>query len=341
MGTPEFAVESLRALQNAGYTVRAVVTVPDRPAGRGRKISFSPVKMYALEHGLKLLQPEKLRDPEFISELNDLNADLFVVVAFRMLPEQVWSMPRLGTFNLHASLLPQYRGAAPINHAIINGETTTGVTTFLIDNKIDTGMILLSRETEIGPEENAGSLHDRLMEIGAELVVETAAGLEDGSLTPVPQKSNPNAALKPAPKIFPADTVIDWSKPAASVHNLIRGLSPYPGATTIIRKGDNTIRLKILAARILEKAPEGSGGMISVNPEEPGRMINHTPEEPGGMINKTPDKPGTLNAGEKSGLLVTCDDGTIEILSLIPEGRKLMTASEFLRGFDPSGWRLT
>ena len=202
-------------------------------------------------------------------------------------------------------------------------------------------MILLSRETEIGPEENAGSLHDRLMEIGAELVVETAAGLEDGSLTPVPQKSNPNAALKPAPKIFPADTVIDWSKPAASVHNLIRGLSPYPGATTIIRKGDNTMRLKILAARILEKAPEESGGMISVNPEEPGRMINHTPEEPGRMINKTPDKPGTLNAGEKSGLLVTCDDGTIEILSLIPEGRKLMTASEFLRGFDPSGWRLT
>lgn len=191
-------------------------------------------------------------------------------------------------------------------------------------------MILLSRETEIGPEENAGSLHDRLMEIGAELVVETATGLEDGSLTPVPQKSDPDTALKAAPKIFPADTVIDWNKPAVSVHNLIRGLSPYPGATTIIRKGDNTMRLKILAARILEKAPEESGGMISVNPEEPGRMIN-----------KTPDKPGTLNAGEKSGLLVTCDDGTIEILSLIPEGRKLMTASEFLRGFDPSGWRLT
>lgn len=308
MGTPEFAVASLRALHDAGYGIAAVVTAPDKPAGRGRKITFSPVKEYALIHGLKLLQPEKLRDPEFIASLNVIGADLFVVVAFRMLPEKVWSMPRLGTFNLHASLLPQYRGAAPINHVIINGETRTGVTTFLIDKEIDTGMMLLSRETEISPEENAGSLHDRLMEMGAALVVETASALFSGNLIPVPQTISPQETLKTAPKIFPADAAIDWKKPVIRVHNLIRGLSPYPGATTMLRKGDSLIRLKIIASRI---------------------------------INENPLEPGAIKVTERSRMLVSCDDGTIEIMSLIPEGRKLMSASDFLRGFDPSGWELT
>ncbi|MCU0457935.1 MAG: methionyl-tRNA formyltransferase [Bacteroidales bacterium] len=307
MGTPEFAVASLRALHNAGHCIEAVVTATDKPAGRGRKIIFSPVKEYALEHGFKILQPEKLRDPDFIAALKDLEADIFVVVAFRMLPEEVWSMPRLGTFNLHASLLPQYRGAAPINHAIINGETRTGVTTFLIDREIDTGMLLLSRETSINQDDNAGSLHDRLMKLGAALVVETAAGLGNGSLKPVPQKVNPDEIIKPAPKIFPADNVVDWKKPVVKVHNMVRGLTPSPGAATMLRKGDKVIRLKIIATRI---------------------------------INEITGEPATIKVKDKSRLLISCADGTIEILSLIPEGRKLMTASEFLRGFDVSGWEL-
>jgi len=305
MGTPEFAVASLRALHTEGFSIEAVVTVPDKPSGRGRKITYSPVKDYALAHGLKLLQPEKMRDPEFIDALADINADIFIVVAFRMLPEVVWSMPRLGTFNLHASLLPQYRGAAPVNHAIINGENRTGVTTFLIDKDIDTGMILLSRETDITADETAGSLHDRLMDMGADLVIETAAGLFSGSLHPVPQKGTPGEILKPAPKIFPADTVIDWRKPALTVHNKIRGLSPYPGATTTLRNGSRMIRLKILGSSITDDAPGAAG---------------------------------TIKAEDKSRLLISCPDGTIEILSLIPEGRKHMSGSEFLRGFDPAGW---
>jgi len=308
MGTPEFAVASLKALHETGFDIAAVVTVPDRPAGRGRKITFSPVKEYALEHNLTLFQPEKLRDPEFISALKDINADLFVVVAFRMLPKEVWSMPPLGTFNLHASLLPQYRGAAPINHAIINGETRTGVTTFLIDKEIDTGMILLSRETGISPDETAGSLHDRLMETGASLVVDTARGLAARSLKPVPQKKTHDAKLKPAPKIFPADTVIRWEEKAEKIHNLVRGLSPYPGATTMLRKESASLRLKILGSTISNDI--------------------------------TGNIPGTLIVKEKSRLMVACGQGTLEVLSLVPEGRKKMNAAEFLRGFDPSGWEM-
>lgn len=307
MGTPEFAVASLRALHKAGCDIAAVVTVPDRPAGRGRKITFSPVKEYALEHDLRLLQPEKLRDPGFIAVMQNLKADMFVVVAFRMLPETVWKIPPHGTFNLHASLLPQYRGAAPINHAIINGETRTGVTTFLIDSKIDTGMILLSRETEIYPDENAGSLHDRLMEIGAGLTVETAAGLFAGKLKPVPQKKIAVTRLKPAPRIFPADTVINWREPAAKVHNLVRGLSPYPGAMTLLHRGDSNLRLKILESSLIEDIREIPGFIIKT---------------------------------DGSRLIVSCVSGGIEILSLVPEGRKRMSGAEFLRGFDPSGWEL-
>lgn len=307
MGTPEFAAATLMALNDSEFEIAAVVTVPDRPAGRGRKITFSPVKEYALSHGLPLLQPDKLRDPGFISALKDYNADMFVVVAFRMLPEAVWSIPPLGTFNLHASLLPQYRGAAPINHAIINGETCTGVTTFLIDKEIDTGMILLSRETAISPDETAGSLHDRLMVLGAELVVETARRLFARSLEPVSQKSISPDQLKTAPKIFPSDTVIDWTRPAEQVLNHIRGLSPYPGAITLMRRGDRELRLKILK---------------------------------GGIRKEIMASPGTISVPDREHLCVACLAGGIEILSVVPEGRKMMTAAEFLRGFDIEGWKI-
>lgn len=307
MGTPEFAVASLKALHDSGCDIAAVVTVPDRPAGRGRKITFSPVKEYALEQGLTLLQPEKLRDPEFVSVLKELNADIFVVVAFRMLPESVWSIPPLGTFNLHASLLPQYRGAAPINHAVINGETRTGVTTFLIDKEIDTGMILLSRETAISPDDTAGTLHDRLMLTGAALTVETAVGLFTHSLKPIPQNNFAGEELKPAPKIFPSDTVIDWNRPAEQVYNLIRGLSPYPGAMTLMHRGNRDFRIKILT---------------------------------GSLRKEIMDIPGTILLPDKSRLCVACLKGGIEILTLLPEGRKMMTAAEFLRGFDIEGWEL-
>jgi len=308
MGTPEFAVASLKALHESGCEIAAVVTVPDRPAGRGRKLTFSPVKEYALENRLTLFQPEKLRNPEFIAALKDLNADIFVVVAFRMLPEAVWTIPPKGTFNLHASLLPQYRGAAPINHAVINGETRTGVTTFLIDKEIDTGMILLSRGTAILPDDTAGSLHDRLMVLGAALTVETAEGLSSGLLKPIPQKGFATDQLKPAPKIFPADTVIKWEKPATQVHNLIRGLSPYPGATAIMKKDGNMLRIKILGSKLCEDTEASVPGVVQVI--------------------------------EKSRLVVSCGEGCVEITCLIPEGRKRMSAAEFLRGFDPAGWEL-
>jgi len=217
-------------------------------------------------------------------------------------------MPPLGTFNLHASLLPQYRGAAPINHAIINGETTTGVTTFLIDKEIDTGMILLSKETEISPDETAGRLHDRLMEMGASLVVETARGLAARSLFPVPQKKLRDLQMKPAPKIFPADMVIRWEEKAEKIKNLVRGLSPYPGATAMLRKENRSMRLKILDSSISNDCTETI--------------------------------PGTLIVKDKSRLIVACGQGALEILSLVPEGRKRMSGAEFLRGFDPSGWEM-
>ena len=307
MGTPEFAVASLRILHEKGFGIAAVVTSPDKPAGRGRKITFTAVKEYALEHKLMLLQPERLRDPGLIGTLKALNADIFVVVAFRMLPEEIWSIPPLGTFNLHASLLPQYRGAAPINHVLINGETRTGVTTFLIDREIDTGQLLLAKETDILPGDNAGSLHDRLMELGSSLVVDTARGLFSGTLKPVPQKVRPGEVLMPAPKIFPADTIINWRELAVKVNNRIRGLSPHPGALATIRSGDRTMRLKIFESRV-------RGDIKTI--------------------------PGTMIVAEKSHLLISCVNGAIEVLALQPEGRRRMTASEFLRGFDPTGWDL-
>ena len=312
MGTPWFAVASLRALHENGYSVACVVTAPDKPAGRGQKLATTPVKDYAVANRLPLLQPERLRDSSFVSALKDLNADIFVVVAFRMLPDEVLSIPRMGTFNLHASLLPQYRGAAPVNHAIINGETRTGVTTFLIDKEIDTGKILLSRETEIFPGDNAGSLHDRLMEIGAGLVVETVKGLYEGKLNPLPQKTEPGVVIHTAPKIFPSDTVIDWKETAVRIHDKIRGLSPYPGAVTTIKSENKTLRLKLFESRLGTEDSPVTAGMHSQS--------------------------GILVVREKSRLFITCGSGEIEILSLQPEGRKKMTSSEFLRGFNLAGW---
>src|SRR5690554_5972693 len=224
MGTPDFAVPSLEMLVENGYNVVGVITAPDKPAGRGKKLTESAVKKFAIKNNLKILQPEKLRNPKFIEELKSLKADLQIVVAFRMLPEVVWNMPRLGTFNLHASLLPQYRGAAPLNWAIINGETKTGVTTFLLDHKIDTGKILFRNEIEIGYNDTVGDLHDRLMVAGTSLVLETVNALAEGKVKPIPQTEIlPEEKIKNAPKIFKEDCKIDWTKDVEPVRNLIRG----------------------------------------------------------------------------------------------------------------------
>ena len=245
-GTPDFAVESLDAIVQSSHEVAAVVTVPDRQAGRGQKVIYSAVKEYALAHNLPLLQPEKLRDPAFLNALAAYKADVFVVVAFRMLPEAVWNMPPHGTFNLHASLLPRYRGAAPINWAIINGEQQTGVTTFLLNHQIDEGAILLQERIPIAPYETAGSLHDRLAAMGRSLVVRTIDGIAAGTLNPSPQQGS----ACPAPKIFKDDCLIDFSRTAAEVERFVRGLSPYPAATMTLRKpqGDE-VSFKVYSVR--------------------------------------------------------------------------------------------
>ena len=264
-GTPDFARASLEAIHTSAHEVVGVVTVADKASGRGQKVHQSPVKTYAVEHDLLLFQPEKLRNEEFLSQIQSLNADIFVVVAFRMMPKVLFSMPRLGTFNLHASLLPDYRGAAPINYAVINGETKSGVTTFFINEKIDEGNILLQAETEISPEDNAGTLHDRLMEIGAKLVVETLDGLAEGKLTEIPQnqKENPKTAYK----IFKEDTKIDWEKEVEVIHNFIRGMSPYPAAFTILEVGGEQKILKIFKGKFqkIEHSKENCEIEISKN----------------------------------------------------------------------------
>jgi methionyl-tRNA formyltransferase len=246
MGTPDFAVCSLDRLVRGGYPVVGVVTVPDKPAGRGRKLQQSAVKLYALENELKVLQPANLKNEDFLSDLKALNANLQVVVAFRMLPRIVWSMPSLGTFNLHASLLPEYRGAAPINWVIITGETKTGVTTFFIDDKIDTGAILFQESTVIGPHETAGELHDRLMEMGARLVLETVKHIVAGTANAQPQPERPLEKL--APKIHPETCVIAWDNPLQDVYNHIRGLSPYQAARAVLHNGAEIMDLKIYKA---------------------------------------------------------------------------------------------
>lgn len=304
LGTPEFAVESLAILVDYGFDLAAVVTAPDQPAGRGQQLRPSPVKTYALQKGIKLLQPVRLRDPEFIRELKALNADLFIVVAFRMLPEVVWQMPRLGTFNLHASLLPQYRGAAPINHAIINGETETGLTTFLLKQEIDTGDILFREKIAIGPEETAGELHDRMKVTGAQLVLKTTRALISGDykLTDQSQLHGDTAPLKGAPKIFRDFCRIDWSGTSTGIFNKIRGLSPYPAAfTTLI-------------------PPDGEAVTIKIFRTEIGRDTSRT-------------YPGQLITDKRSYLYVANSDGVIKIMELQQSGKKMMKTDEFLRGF--------
>ncbi|MDQ3276685.1 MAG: methionyl-tRNA formyltransferase [Bacteroidota bacterium] len=300
MGTPDFAVASLDALVRAGYNVVGVITAPDKPAGRGMKLQESAVKKYAVEKGLHILQPEKLKNPEFLEALRLLEADVQVVVAFRMLPEAVWNMPPMGTINVHGSLLPQYRGAAPINWAIINGENETGVSTFKLKHEIDTGDVLLQERIPIGEDETAGELHDRMKDIGAALLVETIRGLERGTLEERPQQSfleSISFAPKHAPKIFTETCQIDFTKPAADVHNLIRGLSPYPGAFCLF--GGKT--LKIYRSRKEEKEPSIAAGEWET------------------------DRKGYLR--------FACADGYIYALEIQLEGKKRMAIEDFLRGY--------
>lgn len=294
MGTPDFAVASLDALVQANFDIVAVVTAPDKPAGRGQKLNESAVKKYALEKGIPVLQPEKLKKPEFIEELRSYQADLQVVVAFRMLPVVVWSMPAKGTINLHGSLLPQYRGAAPINHAIINGEKESGVTTFFLKEEIDTGNIIMSDSVAIAADETAGDLHDKLMAVGAKLLVKTVHAIEAGEVTEQPQPQSDD--LKHAPKIFKEDCKIDWNNPAQTIYNLIRGLSPYPTAFTLLK--DKT--LKIFKAEIEDKAPGITAGEF-------------------------------LTDG-KTYLKFAAKDGFIKLLDIQYEGKKRMLIEDFLRG---------
>ncbi len=259
-GTPEIASSQLEAIISAGYEVVAVVTVPDKPAGRGKKIQSSDVKLTALKYNLPILQPVSLKSPEFIEELSSYKADLFIVVAFRMLPEIVWSMPPMGTFNLHASLLPQYRGAAPINHAIINGEKETGLTTFLLDKEIDTGEIIMQEKVVVEDDETAGTLHDKLMLLGNKVIVETIKMIEEGKVHSQSQTSiieRENLQLKPAPKIFKEDCKIDWTKDAKSIYDFIRGLSPYPAAhTQFVSENGETIDIKVFEVSLKENKSE-------------------------------------------------------------------------------------
>lgn len=251
MGTPEFAAICLEELINSKHEVVGVVTVADKPAGRGQKLRQSAVAQLANKENILLLQPTKLKDEDFLNQLEALKADVFVVVAFRMLPKEVWQIPSKGTFNLHASLLPQYRGAAPINWAIINGETESGVTTFLIDEQIDTGNILLKEKVEIKPNDNAGDLHDELVEIGKKLIIETIDGLENNNI--VAQAQEESGTLKPAPKIFKEDCLIDWNESIESIHNKIRGLSPYPVAWTSMKKDEDERMIKIYKGHFVKK----------------------------------------------------------------------------------------
>lgn len=304
MGTPEFAVATLKALLDADANVVGVITAPDRPAGRGMKLQPSAVKQFAVENDLMVLQPTNLKSEAFLEELKSLNATLQIVVAFRMLPEVVWNMPDHGTFNLHASLLPQYRGAAPINWAVINGEKESGVSTFFLQHKIDTGDIIFQEKVEIAENETAGELHDKLMRVGARLVVKTLAAIENGDVPSTPQNSI-IGELNEAPKIFKETCKIDWNKPADDVFNLIRGLSPYPTAFTTLFSGDDEIGLKIFSVR---KTEERKG-----------------------------QTPGTLTV-EGQSLFIACSDGSIEVLELQMAGKKRMETRSFLLGFNLDGY---
>ena len=297
MGTPEFAVGILDTILKNNYEVVGVITAADKPGGRGQKIKYSAIKEYALEHNLNLLQPTNLKDEAFLAELKSLNANLQVVVAFRMLPEAVWRMPRLGTFNLHASLLPNYRGAAPINWAIINGETKTGVTTFFIDDKIDTGAMILNKEIGIGPNENAGALHDRLMVLGSEAVVETLSLIAKGNVHTTIQQDN--LEIKTAYKLNRENCKIDWTKSAAEIYNLIRGLSPYPSAWCFFKDKGGEWNVKIYDAKIISENHSYTIGSIITSKKE---------------------------------IKVAVKDGFIQILSIQFPGKKKMQSYELLNG---------
>ncbi|RAK19811.1 methionyl-tRNA formyltransferase [Flavobacterium aquaticum] len=297
MGTPDFAVGILDTIYKNNYDIVGVITAPDKPAGRGQKVSMSAIKEYALEKNLRLLQPTNLKSEDFLTELKSLDANLQVVVAFRMLPEVVWKMPKLGTFNLHASLLPEYRGAAPINWAIINGETKTGVTSFFIDDKIDTGAMILSKETEIGANETAGELHDRLMHLGSETVLETLQLIESGKAITTLQENNPD--VKTAYKLNKENCKIDWTQSGETIFNLIRGLSPYPAAWTYIKDGENEWNVKIYLASFEEKAHSETIGKITTTKKE---------------------------------IFITTKDGFLKIESLQFPGKKRMLAHELLNG---------
>lgn len=304
MGTPEFAEFTLRRLVEDGYNIIGVVTMPDKPMGRhGSVLQSSPVKKYAVEQGIPVLQPEKLKDPSFIDQLSALKADLQIVVAFRMLPEIVWNMPRLGTFNLHGSLLPQYRGAAPINWAIINGDKETGVTTFFLKHEIDTGDIIYKESIPILPTDNAGTVHDKLMELGADLTVRTLDDIIADRVRPIPQDTIPVSELRPAPKIFKETCRIDWNQPTARINDFIRGLSPYPAAWTVLRSADGTEQdFKIYAATPVTDAPI--------------------------------QKPGTIECDGRKNLTVSTADGALRLQEVQIAGKKRMDICAFLCGND-------
>ena len=304
MGTPEFAEFTLRRLVEGGYNIIGVVTMPDKPMGRhGSVLQSSPVKKYAVEQGIPVLQPEKLKDPAFIDQLSALKADLQIVVAFRMLPEIVWNMPRLGTFNLHGSLLPQYRGAAPINWAIINGDKETGVTTFFLKHEIDTGDIIYKESIPILPTDNAGTVHDKLMELGADLTVRTLDDIIADRVRPIPQDTIPVSELRPAPKIFKETCRIDWNQPTARINDFIRGLSPYPAAWTVLRSADGTEQdFKIYAAQPVTDAPI--------------------------------QKPGTIECDGRKNLTVSTADGALRLQEVQIAGKKRMDICAFLCGND-------
>ncbi len=301
MGTPEFAVESLRILIENKYNVVGVITAPDKPAGRGQKLRQTPVKEYAQSQHLTVLQPTNLKDPAFVDELKQLNANLQVIVAFRMLPEVVWNMPSLGSFNLHASLLPQYRGAAPINWAVINGDTQTGATTFFLRHEIDTGNIIFQQAIDILPSDNAGMVHDKLMTMGATLVLDTVKAIEQGNVETHPQEALAvGEMLRPAPKIFKETCKINWHLPAEQVHNLIRGLSPYPAAWCDWKNADGTFtQVKIFESLLVDAS--------SLNA-------------------------GQLETDGKTYLRVGCAGGAVEIKLLQLAGKKQVKIDEFLRG---------
>lgn len=306
-GTPEFAVESLKRLVDGGYNVAAVVTMPDKPAGRGRQLQQSDVKRFAVERGLPVLQPVSLKDETFINELRAIEAQLFIVIAFRMLPEAVWQMPPLGTFNLHASLLPRYRGAAPINWAVMNGDKETGVTTFFLKHEIDTGDVIQQRSCPIGRDDNVEVVYDRLMTMGADMVLETVDSIIAGSVKPIPQDQLLTAGLQPtpAPKIFKDTCRIDWNRPAEELYNHIRGLSPYPAAwTTIVDDTGTVTTIKVYKTSEPQPFADENGAVTA----------------------------GTILADRKT-LRVACVDGWLEVLSLQQSGKKRMDTDAFLRGF--------